>query len=358
MILGKEQNQATIKKINKLVSGGNMKQFRKIIIVMLILVLVVVACGPSEEAIATMTASAWTPTPEPTLTPTPMPYDLELSLAGEEGESITFGVYVEAAGMEPVMMEETGLLSLLNLPGPDVELSITTQGYEPHTETVSLERGKNPVTLTLTADPLQINPATACAEGQKVLFIEDFEDGKAQEMTDITRPLFAFKEIEDRGTVLHYPEENTGVYGTRVKPGTEFSNFVWKFDVDNNKNLMMIQVQRTGGEGDSKAYNINYFPTGEGIHIFHAERGETKSSAHRGFNTLGWVNLAITFFEDSLEIYINDELYLALDDSDPLTSGGMGLEFIRDGAAVSIDNMVICELAEPYVPPLVEVAEE
>ena len=82
-------------------------------------------------------------------------------------------------------------------------MSIAAQGYEPYTETVSLERGENGKTFTLTADPLQVNPASACLEGQELVLIEDFEDGKMQNWEgQIVRPMFDFVEIVDRGTVL------------------------------------------------------------------------------------------------------------------------------------------------------------
>jgi len=103
------------------------------------------ACGPSEEAIATMTASVWTPTPEPTLTPTPLPFDLEVILEGEGGENVFYGAYVAATEHEEVMADETGVAVLMNLPGPEVEVSVTAQGYVAYTETVTLERGKNDI---------------------------------------------------------------------------------------------------------------------------------------------------------------------------------------------------------------------
>jgi hypothetical protein len=132
------------------------------ICVLMIGMLLLGGCGPSEEAIATMTASAWTPTPEPTLTPTPMPFDLEVVLEGEGGESVFYGAYVAATEHEEVMADTGGKVELLNLPGPEVEVSVTAQGYAPYTETVTLERGMNSKTVVLTADPTQINPATAC----------------------------------------------------------------------------------------------------------------------------------------------------------------------------------------------------
>ena len=105
-----------------------MKKFLCWVMVFLFSFTFISACGPPEEAIATMTASAWTPTPEPTLTPTPLPYDLEVTLEGEGGESVFYGAYVAATEHEEVMADETGKAVLMNLPGPEVEVSITCTG--------------------------------------------------------------------------------------------------------------------------------------------------------------------------------------------------------------------------------------
>ena len=67
------------------------------------------------------------------------------------------------------------------------------------------------------------------------------------------------------------------------------------------------------------------------------------------------------FYDYSLELYINNEMYVALDDPAPITTGGLTLHFSPEGGktgAVSLDNMVVCELSEPYVPPVVEETTE
>ena len=328
-----------------------MKKFLCWMMIFLFSITFISACGPSEEAIATMTASAWTPTPEPTLTPTPLPYDLEVTLQGESGESVFYGAYVTITEQEEVMAGETGKAVLMNLPGPEVEVSIIAQGYNPHTETVTLERGMNAITLTLIADPLQVNPATACQEGQKVLYIEDFEDKLTQEMVGITRPIFDYEEVEERGTVLTYSEENTNITGTPIKPGTDFGNFVWKFDTF-NENALYLNIHQK--EGDEGAYMIHFIPSDVGVMIFRMEGSEAVNTPNKRFIEIEWTNLAIAFFDNAVEVYVNNELYMALDDPDPLPPGGIYLEIGRGGSAVSFDNMVICELTEPYAPPVTE----
>jgi len=307
------------------------------------------ACGPSEEAIATMTASAWTPTPKPTLTPTPLPFDLEVTIEGEGGESIFYDAYVVATEHEELMADETGKAMLMNLPGPEVEVSVTAQGYSSHIEVMTLERGKNAKTVTLTVDPLQILPSEACQEGQKILYIEDFEDGFAQGWDGISRPKWEFEDVEGRGKVLTLTVESTEGAGTPIEEGEEFGNIVWKWDTFNDNDIFIHFHEK-----DEQRYLIRFQPGGEGVQIFHVKNGEHQASAYRGFHEKEWISVAIAFYENSLEFWINDELYVALDDPDPIPSGGLMMHFTQPGAVASLDNMVICELTGPYAPPVTE----
>jgi len=330
-----------------------MKKARTIIVFCILVGLTLSACGPSPEAVATMTASAWTPTPEPTLTPTPLPFDLTVSLLGEDGEMVYYNAAINATEHEEVLADASGEVTLINLPGPEGEVSAAAQGFEPLTENLTLERGMNEMTFTLTVDPLQVNPTTACSDGQTLLYIEDFEDGFAQGWDGISRPRYAFEEIEGRGTVLTFSEENTEGAGTPIEEGKEFGNFVWKWDTFNDNDLF-LHIHETG----DRKYLIRFQPGGEGIQIIHQEGPEHKTSAYRGFNNFEWISVAIAFFENALEFYINDELYVALDDPDPIPSGGFMMHFTEPGAKASIDNMVICELTEPYVPVIAEESSE
>lgn len=331
-----------------------MKQICKCVFLVSILLVLMSACGPSEEAIATMTASVWTPTPEPTLTPTPMPFDLEVSLVGEEGESIIFGAHVKATEHEEVMMDESGVVELLNLPVPEVEVSVKAQGYESLMETVTLEPGKNQVTLTLTADPLQINPVTACPEGAKVLYIEDFEDGFADQWAEgLNRPFWVFEDIEDRGKVATFTEENESPFGTMITDKQDYGNMLWKFDFKGGDTHFAMH----GFDGQRK-YWIIVQPGREGIVIIHDENQAHAAAAQRGYKDMEWTSAEISYFDGSVEFWLNGEFYIALDDPNPVEEGNLGFITHNLGAPFSLDNMVICELAEPYAPPTTEVAEE
>jgi len=329
-----------------------MKKIFTTILIVAFLFSTLAACGPSEEAIATMTASAWTPTPKPTSTPTPVPYDVEVSLENEDGEKITFGVTIEATEQEKVTMDESGVVEMLNLPGPEIEVSISAQGYKPLTEMVTIERGKTPITFTLEADPLQVNPATACPEGATLLYVEDFEDGFAQDWDGVSRPKFSFDGMEDGGTVLTFAAENPDGAGTPIMKGAEVGNFLWEFDTV-NENDLFIHIH----EKEDKKYLIRFQPGGEGFQLIKQDGSTHVGAAYRGFNVFEWVNVAIVFYENALEVWIDGELYTAFDDAEPYPSGSLMMHFAPQQGAVSLDNMIICGLSAPYEPVVEETAE-
>ena len=325
------------------------------IFVALLLITMFASCGPSPEAIATMTASVWTPTPEPTLTPTPIPYDMEVSLVGEDGENITFGASIEVSESEPLMMDDSGVVEILNLPASDVEISAMAQGYEALTETVTLQRGMNSITITMKADPNQINPATACPEGSKVILIEDFEDKKLQNWEgQVVRPLFEFVEIEGRGTVLKIDRTIEGeaylMYPEKI------GNMVWHYDIlrEPENGPMWMRFHQ---ENDRGAY-IGVVDGGIGFGIqkepgpFIADRYVQASDGET------WEKWSLVYYDGTLEAWVNDELHVGIDDDDPYVDGFLSMAFGPSGGNTHIDNLVVCELAELYTPPAVETAEE
>lgn len=163
-----------------------------------ILVFTLISCGPSKEAIATMTASAWTATPEPTIIPTatPVPYDLLIYVSDSEGQpiegaNITFGKST---------IKETnsgGELIFENLSENQGILKCFKQGYILINKDISLDRGVNKVNIELEQDPFGLQLSEVLAEGEKIFFIEDFQDSKED-----------FDEIIGNWQVIEDPSED------------------------------------------------------------------------------------------------------------------------------------------------------
>ena len=310
------------------------------------------ACGPSEEAIATMTASAWTPTPKPTLTPTPIPYDMVLSLADNEGNPINMAyVMVHELDMTDTPVDSEGKIEFLNIPGEMVTVSVLAQGYFPVEEKITLERGMNQVELTFEPDPSQILPSTACQPGQTVLSVEDFEDQILQDWEGYTRPMWEVVKDES-GTII------SSIGGARLRHvGQEFGNMVWHMDILRPTEVDVISFrfhQFNEGSGEY-SYIAVFFQ--DGVMIQREEPDGPPSLAmreQRAPDGETWEKFSLVYFEGEIEIWKNDELLLAVHEENPFEKGTISMELTPTEDRLLLDNIIICELTEPYAPPVAE----
>jgi hypothetical protein len=157
------------------------------IVCMAALLFLVLGCGPSPEQIATMTAAAWTPTPAPTATPTPIPYGLTVHVTDESGAGVGATIVLLESGSDaPVRTDASGTYTWPSVNGPSGNLEVTAPGYHAASQPVTLERGPNELAVMLQRDPLGLAAAEACGPDEKLRYIEDFQDSKAQGWQNIT----------------------------------------------------------------------------------------------------------------------------------------------------------------------------
>lgn len=320
--------------------------------VALAVVLLAAACGPSPEAVATMTAEAWTPTPPPTATPTPVPFGLTVLVVDEASKAIAGArVTVPASGSDqPVIVDDQGRYSWPDLPGGETAMAAGAQGYRNAEQTFTLQRGPNEVTIALERDPFQLLPSEVCQPGQELLYLEDFEDGQAQDWP-VTRPAWALEQVEGRGTVL----TKTAGEGAFLPSNVDNSgNTVWLLETRNTSEITWL-YQRYGGQGPAGSLaNLIAF-VGPRLMI-QAGTGGGAAMQNLGSTVApppgedGWHRLAIAYFNGNIDIWIGDTLVLGVTDRAPLESGALALETSTTEGVTSYDNLVICSLAEPYAP--------
>jgi hypothetical protein len=138
--------------------------------------------------------------PEPyahTATPQPLPenrtgYDLTLTVTDLEGRPLgQASVSRLDPGGQPVgdllTPNAAGVLVLNDLPTGVVSLAVSAPGYLPLEQGLIIEKGEPAnLTLALERDTLGLDPVDACASGEELLYIEDFNDGQAQGWRNIS----------------------------------------------------------------------------------------------------------------------------------------------------------------------------
>ena len=350
--------------------------------ILLILVMFLTACGPSPEQVATMTASAWTPTPKPTNTPpptptaTPVPYDLTVRVIDAEGNSISGASVVLNDAENPFLTSETGESIWTNLPAPDGTVTVASSGYFASDQTFSLSRGPNELLVTLERDPNGLLASHACAPGESVLYVEDFQDANAQGMQVVNFNAGGWsigpapELAENLVMTLALPDS----YNGRVTPNeqaevtdTKFENAALRFRLHVTGPGTYIfywqsvneAYQTSAGQADWSRYQIHIGTTAGG-------RGDRASAllreqppmapfiiADRAVEFLKpniWYLVEISAFEGNTKVWLDGKEIMDYVDPQPMPGGGFGFaaDLVKAGAVAYYDNMSVCGLSAPF----------
>jgi len=330
------------------------------------LVMTLISCGPSEEAIATMTAAAWTPTPLPTATPTPIPYGLRISITDEESTPVSFAyVLLQELSEDMHAVDEGGQVSFGGLPGDSVTLDITASGYLPSQVSETIERGDNEISVMLKQDPSGYLPSQACREDETLLYIEDFQDGKAQDWDQIMASIeynapgwLIQPDTEEPDNQILIAANNPDFANTDYNQNdfNQFSNAVWRIKVkyEGKDNDMFLNWLHGFTEGGEYRYTIQF---GGGVHLG-LQRLEFPEPGHFNVgNTLKqlaenqWYIFEISTFNSTTEVWLDGDKMVSYTDPHPHEVGTIGLEvhlFEGSNSIYYFDNMAVCGLSAPF----------
>jgi hypothetical protein len=356
-----------------------MKRNQYFIGVFVLSVLLLVGCGPSEAEIATMTASVWTPTPPPTATPTPtpipsptptpVPYGLTVSIV-EEDETPIAGAQITLAEIEGdkgvQTADESGMAAWSNLPGETVSLTVSAQGYVPTEFSGNIERGDNQMVVILAKDPHGILPSEACAPGESLLYVEDFQDGHALYWPDINLRAGGWDigpmiDSEENLTAIHAPIQN---FWTRMN-NADFKNAVFRFQFFTTGERYLTfhwqiapePYELDGETIENSEYQIDIASSAVWV-MKHIQPVMSASLYFADRESLvgSWHDVEISRFEETLELWLDGVQLLAYEDPKPNQGGGVMIEAgdnideVDQNAIAYFDNFTICELTAPFVP--------
>jgi hypothetical protein len=336
----------------------------------ILLALLLSSCGPTAAEIATMTAAAWTPTPPPTPTATPIPYDLTVHIADESGAPVPGAsiVIMESGSDRPVQVDASGVYTWNGLPGAVANLEVTAPGYFPVMQSLTLERGPTEMALILSQDPFGLLPADACAADEKLLYIEDFQDGKAQGWPNLT----AAVEFNAQNGWAIGPKEEGNEVAAFAGPHEDladlddfvFDNFVWRLRVQTQgtDGFSFLDLRRAPKEGGETRYTVQWgaspllalarldFPD-----VGHFDVATSTLQLIQG----QWYYLEMSYFQGLVQVWVDGEKILEYQDPQPMPPGTISLEAHvpnDPNTAYYFDDLSVCELSAPfattmYTPP-------
>ncbi|MCC6299288.1 MAG: carboxypeptidase regulatory-like domain-containing protein [Anaerolineales bacterium] len=356
---------------------------KSFLILVVWLAMIVVSCGPSPEQVATMTASAWTPTPKPTSTPTatptstPIPYDLTVRVTDADGNPLN-GASVLLDGEEnPLLTGETGEAAWTNLSAPDSSVTIAASGYFASDQSFSLSRGPNEVIVSLERDPNGLLASQACAPGETVLYIEDFQDGHAQGL-DVVEfkaggwSIGAAPDLAENSVMtLALPDSYRGRVTDNEQAqltGQAFENGVWRFRIlvtgpgtyifywqtveqpyqtslgEARSSRYMIHLgTKYGGRGDRASALVRQQPPLSDFIIADRAVEYLKSKT--------WYFVEISTFDGNTKVWLDGKEIMDYMDPQPMPAGSFGIaaDLVSAGAVAYYDNMSVCGMSAPFV---------
>lgn len=296
-----------------------------------------------------------TATLEPTATP--VPYNLDLMVKDPDGQPIP-GASASLDG-EDLQAGSSGVISFSNLDAGPLALTVSAPGYLQQDLAPTLQPGDNQVEVTLQPDPFGLLPAAACAEGETLLYLEDFQDGQAQGWDAI--------EAQVPGWSV---EEEAGRPGNRLAAARGPNDVSWAwYDRENARFDNVIWRLRLKTEGASRTHlNFRFVQTPEfnGRYFISSGAGQAGlvryvQDQHLDLGDLGplspeqWHLFEIAYFDGQLTVFVDGEQKQSYTEPEPWQGGTLNLEPYPDPqsngqAAILYDNFSLCALSAPPQP--------
>jgi hypothetical protein len=333
-----------------------MKRKKNLLILLMIMVVLFGACSqPGPEVIPTNTPQppADTPTPVPpteTPTPTPVPFDLNISVVDVEGNPIT-NVDV-LVGEDGHSVDENGTISLFDLPEETVDISLKAPGYYPTNTQETLERGENSLEYILEPDPFGLLPVNACAPGESLIYLEDFQDGEYEGWN---------MEATPQGTWAVEPDPSSA--DDLVLKASQGAGWIWLQRGSLELNNVSWRI-RMKSEGQVNGHLNFRLYEGEGIDLRYILAHDNQQ-LNFGRNDYGsWTNLGefpnvnpgewqlveMGYLDGTVTVYIDGKELVTWTDPTPWEGGTIVLEPMIEGGAIYYDDMSICALNAPFKP--------
>jgi len=274
-------------------------------------------------------------------------------------------VFPESGDGTAVQADDQGKYSWTNLPGDAVTLNVTAQGYIAAEQTATLNRGPNEITVALERDPFGILPVEACKPGENVLYLEDFQDGEAQDWPMMSASITGdmpggWNLMDDNGNkILKIADAPTS--GNDELQNHTFDNFMWrtKFSVTGNDADMFFMWRISHTDDGSRKRVVTVLGAANKpwmVRFLDSSTGPmAMNTAENGamLNQGQWYDLVVTYFNGVHQVWYDGKLQLSYEDSSPFPAGTIGFEVHLEPGKVTqflIDDMVVCELAAPYQP--------
>ena len=347
-----------------------------LILILSLLCILMSSCGPSPEelsatsaaqtAAATTSTPANTQTPLPTSTPPPAPYDLSVSVMDTDGLPLIGAsvIVVEIKNeSRKKITDDNGQVFWNDLPGESLNISIRSPGYRSQDAPISIDRGLNQIEIKLERDPFGLHPDEACLPGENLIYIEDFQDNRAQRWNVVEFGKEGWELIPHPDMLEDIIAGHKGNQDSRAHlEDSNLANAVWRFSMMISGRgeyfLFWDWAEPTTVEGaDFSSYQLDSSAGAsiqDNFSLYRVAWPTKHTTIYQQYHTVEenvWHKFEVSYYEGRSEVWVNDNLWFFYQDPDPLPSGEVGFEvrpYDDKEFALYFDDISICELSGPF----------
>jgi len=299
-------------------------------------------------------------------------YNLTVTVTDAESNPVPFAtISVGELGSDPEankVTDENGEAAWIDLPKDTITLDIGAPGFfQKQISQVVEKEASTTATVQVEKDPNGLALVQACAPGETLLYIEDFQDQVAQNIPEINYnaggwSVINFPETENYVASLAY----SGSQGVNsVLENHSFENAVWRFKVylterfvAQNDGLSFNWLQSTepfsledGTEINDSRYQI---PTG--WNYFSMRRLQQPitnigiAQVQRPIKAGQWTQIEISTLDGYSEVWMDGSMLMKYQDPQPLPAGSFSIEaWLSDKwPTVYFDDIAVCGLEAPF----------
>jgi len=250
---------------------------------------------------------------------------------------------------------QTGSDAPGSLPENQISAALPTQKLN---QTQSDKRGNSGGSPSLERDPLTL----PCLEVERLLYLEDFQDGQAQGWPEIQFQAQNWEIVEDPTAPGNLLAQNPGTTSSQIfYQGEVFSDAVFRVDFMSTGISQLIFIWHSNknsflderGVVTDSDYSIAFMDYG-----LHFERytfplpSATLLGGDYWITPDSWHKIEISTYQGTLGVWMDGEEMLTYQDPNPLPPGtiGIGVEKpLEQGTMTYFDNLRVCELTEPFL---------
>ena len=209
-------------------------------------------------------------------------------------------------------------------------------------------------TIQNITNPYGLLYSEACLSGERLLYIEDFQDNKAQGWPEIEYRAQNWDIVPDPNLAGNKVVQNPGeTHGGTILSGYTFDNAVWRIFFISEGKQNDIYFNWHVDIDNWELYDIQI--SGDYVGIIRNPGSSPEIvllGNERSLKQYVWHLLEISSYNATFEVWLDGIQLLSYVDPRPLPGGqiGLGLELSEDeNFMIYYDNLSVCELSAPFV---------